>query len=293
MSAIKLSFTQKPANGPAMFKALVLPRKGFDVKVGLPDIQATWKGAKADPGALKEYLSTLSMEQGDVLPVLYPHVMAGSMHMNMLSHKSFPIRLLGAVHLKNQIKQHKPIPVDQAMDLHSAIGAYRLVEKGVEFDFTTSATVNGEVFWEETSIYFMAGKFGGKQNPSPEKSFELNKLEETAAKADWHVPADRGRRYAKITGDYNPIHMSSLAAKLFGFKRDIAHGFGVLAQGINQAGLASSDKAAIQVDVVFKGPVYLDSQVFLKQGVGSQATSFDIYCSENPKPSICAQISEL
>jgi acyl dehydratase len=219
--------------------------------------------------------------------------MAGSMHMNMLSHKDFPIRLLGAVHLKNRIIQRKAIHVDQVMDLHSEIGAYRLVEKGVEFDFTTTVMVQGETYWEEISTYFMAGRFGGKENPSDEKSFELNKLEETEDKASWHVPADRGRRYAKITGDYNPIHMSSLAAKLFGFKRDIAHGFGVVAQGIEQSDAIANDAAEIQLDVIFKGPVFLDSQVYLKQGVGEHQKSFDIYCGDNPKPSMCVAIKNL
>ena len=289
MSAVQLSFSQKPANGGAMFKALVLPRKGFDANVGLPNIQAVWKGAKADTVALKEYLSTLSLPSAESLPILYPHVMAGSMHMNMLSHKSFPIRLLGAVHLKNRIIQSKAIPLEQVMDIYSEIGSYRLVEKGVEFDFTTTVKVNDEVMWDEVSTYFMAGRFGGKETPSSETSFELSKLENGQDKGQWHIPANRGKAYAKITGDYNPIHMSSLAAKLFGFKRDIAHGFGVLAQGIDLSGLIGTDEA-VQVDVVFKGPVFLDSEVSLKMGEDTQSTRFDVYCGDNPKPSICAEV---
>ena len=35
---------------------------------------------------------------------------------------------------------------------------------------------------------------------------------------------DLGRRYAAISGDYNPIHLGALSAKLFGFKQAIAHG---------------------------------------------------------------------
>lgn len=292
MSAVQLQFDQKPANGGAMFKALVLPRKGFDAKTGLPQIQATWKGAQADKAALQQYLSTLGLPSSSSLPVLYPHVMAGSMHMNMLSHKSFPIRLLGAVHLKNRIIQSKPIGVDQVMDIHSEIGAYRLVEKGVEFDFTTTVKANDDVVWDEVSTYFMAGKFGGKDNPSPETSFDLEKLDTTENKGQWHVPANRGKAYAKITGDYNPIHMSSLAAKLFGFKRDIAHGFGVLAQAIELSDLVkeTAEKETLQVDVIFKGPVFLDSQVTLKLGVQPSSNRFDVYCGDNPKPSICAAI---
>ena len=293
MNAVELNFDIKPANGKAMLKALVLPRKGFDSNIGLPNIKATWKGASADSRALNEYLMTLNLEKGDTLPVLYPHVMAGSMHMNMLSHKAFPIRLLGSVHLKNRITQIKAIADDAVMDISSEIGAYRLVEKGVEFDFATDVYVNGEKVWEEISTYFQAGRFGGKENPSSEKSFELESLNNPQDCGSWHVPNNRGKKYAKITGDYNPIHMSPLAAKLFGFKRDIAHGFGVLAEAIEYSSSieqAGGLEKAIQVDVVFKGPVFLDSDVTLKQNKEQDANRFDVYCGTNPKPSICGAV---
>lgn len=293
MSAAELHFDQKPANGKAMLKALVLPRAGFDSSVGLPNIKASWKGASADARELNEYLQTLSLEKHDYLPVLYPHVMAGSMHMNMLSHKSFPIRLLGSVHLKNRIVQHQAIADDATMEIKSEIGAYRLVEKGVEFDFTTDVYVQGEKVWEEVSIYFQAGKFGGKENPSSEKSFELESLNQPQESGSWHVPNNRGKRYAKITGDYNPIHMSPLAAKLFGFKRDIAHGFGVLAEAIEYSSAieqAGGIEKPLQVDVVFKGPVFLDSDVSIKQNKEQDSNRFDVYCASNPKPSICGSV---
>lgn len=293
MSAAELHFDQKPANGKAMLKALVLPRAGFDSSVGLPNIKASWKGASADARELNEYLQTLSLEKHDYLPVLYPHVMAGSMHMNMLSHKSFPIRLLGSVHLKNRIVQHQAIADDATMEIKSEIGAYRLVEKGVEFDFTTDVYVQGEKVWEEVSTYFQAGKFGGKENPSSEKSFELESLNQPQESGSWHVPNNRGKRYAKITGDYNPIHMSPLAAKLFGFKRDIAHGFGVLAEAIEYSSAieqAGGIEKPLQVDVVFKGPVFLDSDVSIKQNKEQDSNRFDVYCASNPKPSICGSV---
>ena len=293
MSAAELHFDQKPANGKAMFKALVLPRAGFDSSVGLPNIKATWEGAVADTRELNEYLQTLSLEKHEYLPILYPHVMAGSMHMNMLSHKSFPIRLLGSVHLKNRIVQHKAIADDAIMEIRSEIGAYRLVEKGVEFDFTTDAYVHGEKVWEEISTYFQAGRFGGRENPSSEKSFELESLNQPQESGSWHVPNNRGKKYAKITGDYNPIHMSPIAAKLFGFKRDIAHGFGVLAEAIEYSSAieqAGGIEKSLQVDVVFKGPVFLDSDVSIKQNKEQDQSRFDVYCGSNPKPSICGSV---
>lgn len=287
MSSVQLEFNEKPGIAGPMFKALFTSRKGFDAKVGLPDIKATWKKANVDPVALQEYLGVLGMAESTTLPVLYPHVMAGAMHMHMLTHKAFPIKLLGALHLKNSIKQHQAIPVDADFDLESQMKGFRLVEKGVEFDFDTQLVSNGQTLWEETTTYFMAGRFGGKENPSSEKSFDLAAIENGQAESEWFIPADRGKVYAKITGDYNPIHTSKHLAKLFGFKRDIAHGFGVLAQAIEQTFKSAIFENA-QVDVIFKGPVFLESDVRVQRE--GDSGRFDIFCADNDRPSICVDV---
>ena len=43
-----------------------------------------------------------------------------------------------------------------------------------------------------------------------------------------HLPAGLGRQYASICGDYNPIHVSAIGAKLFGFHTALAHGMCVM-----------------------------------------------------------------
>jgi len=118
--------------------------------------------------------------------------------------------------------------------------------------------------------------------------------------ATWSVPKNRGKKYASISGDYNPIHTSKYLAKLFGFKRDIAHGFGILAQAVNQSELANKTNisaAKCQVDVIFKGPLYLENDASLKQAADvtsvAQEQRFDLFSGSNPKPSICASIKSL
>lgn len=44
----------------------------------------------------------------------------------------------------------------------------------------------------------------------------------------FQVPQGIGREYASLCNDYNPIHISSIAAKAFGFKSTIAHGMWVV-----------------------------------------------------------------
>ncbi|MDQ9817487.1 MaoC/PaaZ C-terminal domain-containing protein, partial [Acinetobacter bereziniae] len=43
-------------------------------------------------------------------------------------------------------------------------------------------------------------------------------------KAEWNILENTGRRYAKVSGDFNLIHIHAITAKAFGFKQAIAHG---------------------------------------------------------------------
>lgn len=299
ISSVSLNFDKKPRLAGPLIRALCLPRKGFKPEIGLPPIRASWSHLNIDYQALKNYCQTLGLKEGKHLPLLYPHVLAGGMHMHMLTHKAFPIGLLGAVHLKNKIRQIRPIKIDEVIKIDSELGEWRISEKGLEFDFSTFVSVNNQVVWSEVSTYFKKGKFPQTTKAkSEEASFELDTLKETYTGTDWLIPKDRGKTYAKISGDYNPIHISKTLAKLFGLKRDIAHGFGVLAQALASNGIDEITQGHTQLalDTVFKGPLFLEETASVKLAISDDnglEQGFDIYCGTNPKPSICAHLQVL
>ena len=77
----------------------------------------------------------------------------------------------------------------------------------------------------------------------------------------WRVDAGTGRRYAGVSGDVNPIHLSGLTAKALGFKRAIAHGMWVKARVL--AAVANRLPEAFTADVGFRKPLFLPSTVTL------------------------------
>ena len=81
----------------------------------------------------------------------------------------------------------------------------------------------------------------------------MGDLERVAA--TWRIPDDAGRRYAKVSGDVNPIHLSGLTAKAFGFKRAIAHGMWVKARVLGA--LSGRLPDALSLDVSFRKPLLL------------------------------------
>ena len=70
----------------------------------------------------------------------------------------------------------------------------------------------------------------------------------------WDLEAGLGRAYAKIAGDFNPIHMYAWSAKLFGFRQAIIHGMWSLAHA-----LAQVPAPVGEVNARFVRPVFIPS----------------------------------
>jgi len=82
--------------------------------------------------------------------------------------------------------------------------------------------------------------------------------------ATWRLGADAGRAYGAISGDRNPIHMSALTAKAFGFPRAIAHGMYTAARALADVGARRGDTYDWTVE--FAKPVLLPGRVDVTYG---------------------------
>jgi acyl dehydratase len=119
----------------------------------------------------------------------------------------------------------------------------------------TTASIDGERVWEEISTMLARRHVAGKR-PAIERGSrdEARLLCERTVDA----PANTGRRYASISGDYNPIHLFDRTAQWFSFKQCVAHGMWSLARCV---GLGESYLPAypLEIDAQFKLPIYLPS----------------------------------
>jgi hypothetical protein len=82
--------------------------------------------------------------------------------------------------------------------------------------------------------------------------------------AFFKLRADAGLDFAKLTGDFNPVHWVSRWARAFGFKNVILHGFGTMARAIealNRGLFAGNVDALEEIDVRFTRPLVLPARV--------------------------------
>jgi acyl dehydratase len=99
------------------------------------------------------------------------------------------------------------------------------------------------------------------------------------------VPGDIGRRYARVSGDANPIHMHPLAAKAFGQPTTIAHGMWTKARCL--AALEGELPAAYTADVRFKLPLRIPGRAAFAYRDGE----FTVHDARSGKPHLSGRIS--
>ena len=128
-------------------------------------------------------------------------------------------------------------------------------------DMVTEVTIpaeGDEVVWRQVSGFL--GK-GAKTEGLPAAADSAVKAagEPAANPAFVRVTQDTISAYAEASGDKNPIHVSKVGAKAFGFPSTIAHGMWSAAAML--AGMEGLVPEAARFEVEFGNPVRLPSKV--------------------------------
>jgi len=221
-------------------------------------------------GTVGAYARLCGFEPEQGVPITAPHILAFPLQMRLMLGADFPYPAMGLVHLHNRIRQHGRLNIGDRLTLTARPGRFLSHEKGQGFTLETTATRDGETVWEGSSLYLRPGRRGqGDPVPVPGGG-EADRLVET-----WTLPADLGRRYARVSGDANPIHTSALGARLFGFRRAIAHGMWTKARAV--AALSPSAPLDVaEVEVAFRAPLFLPGQVGLYAGPVRDIRDFEV-----------------
>ncbi|MGH8436027.1 MAG: MaoC family dehydratase [Pseudomonas sp.] len=223
-----------------------LPSRGLRCSIGV------------EPRHLARYRELCGFRDDGRLPPTYPHILAFALQMQLLTEKTFPFPLLGLVHLENRIRVLRPLGGLGPFSVSVQVENLQPHEKGAVFSLITRLEDQLGLVWEgDSRILCRALRLNGQ--PTERSEDEPLALSEIA---QWQAPADIGRRYARVAGDYNPIHLSALSAKLFGFPRAIAHGLWNKARALAALG-ERLPAAGYVVEVRFQKPLLLPSAATL------------------------------
>ena len=285
MATIELE--KAPSTMSLYYRAVASKKPGKMQGDSLPGIKANLRQVKADLKKLAQYRKVCGFANSGSMPVTYPHMLAFPLHMEILVNPLFPFPLLGLVHVRNDITQYRAIGNQEALDIECELAGPEPVVKGLEFSVITKISVDGKLVWESVSTNLFRCKTDVEDNKEKKQdSFNADIMDY------WDVPENIGRRYAKVSGDSNPIHLYSMTAKLFGFPRAIAHGMWSKAHAL--AKLEDQlPKSPFKVSVAFKLPVLLPNKVQFSASNTGDTIEFCLKDKNGEKPHLAGNIQTL
>ncbi|SOD64015.1 Acyl dehydratase [Streptomyces zhaozhouensis] len=260
MPTTDLTHLHPPGLLPSYARALLPRRRNPERPLPARTLRLT--PVPREPGRLREYARVCGFPAPATagrLPATYPHLSAFPLAMRLLTASDFPHPPLGLVHLANEITQLRPLTAEERLSVavRAAPGAPH--PRGTAFAVTaTVSDEDGAEVWRSASTYLHrhggAGGPGRGARPGPAER-ELNA---PTREESWPLAADLGRRYARVSGDRNPIHLYPLTARPFGFRRPIAHGMWSTARAL--AALDEALPEAFTARVRFRAPAPLPSR---------------------------------
>jgi acyl dehydratase len=218
----------------------------------LPNRTLTVAELPIDRSNVAAYAAVTGLRFGDAVPLTYPFVLTFPTVMSLITEFDFPFPAMGAVHVENHVTQHRPIAVTDTVGIRTRAENLREHRKGLLVDVVTDVSVGNDVAWHQvtTFLHQQRTSLSDEPKPPPQKQQKL-----PPPNSILRITAGQIRRYASVGGDHNPIHTSSIGAKLFGFPTAIAHGmFSAAAVLANIEGQLPN---AVRYSVKFGKPIML------------------------------------
>lgn len=225
--------------------------------------------------------ATVTSNEIDV-PLTYPQLLGFRMQLLLFLDKLFPFPAMGLVHMTNTVKQYSKIRSGLKVNVVVRLDDKLVIHpKGYCFDVicdiysTEQKDKKPLLIWSSVSTYLTRKSHKEDVKITYES---VMKESDTVDLADiqepWKLKGDLGRKYASVSEDYNPIHITAISASLFGFPKGcIAHGLWTSSKTIgvltaSSPSLVTTDdlspsKKYLEYYVEYKTPIFLPNTVIL------------------------------
>lgn len=284
----------RPPFLPAMGLGALLPSAGWQGKLGFPSFSFIWRDYRIGAALLQELQGLAGANDEattDRLLLLAPHVSGFRLTLAMLMHPHWPLPIWQALQLRNRLIRHRDVKVAYPSDLIAQATAWRVHDKGIELDVHAQLLQADDCAWESTTTFYYRGRFAP---PSTHGSIEGAALlsptidPALAPSAHWTVDGGRRLRYARLTGDCNPLHLLDAYARRTGFAAASAHPQRIAAQCL---GHLTKTSAPRQLDLWLNGPVYYNRAVTLRQMHSPEGEDFALWVEGDERAAMVGRLS--
>ena len=240
------------------------------VSAGL--IQARYRLDRIDIDHVRRYGNAFGFPPGPV-PLTYLYLLAQRAQLATMLDRAIPFRIVGLIHVSNELAMQCEVRTDAPLMLVTTLSMPEPGANGaVECLLETVASADGQTVFTCTSRYLIKrGQRGKHALASPSVAPMGDVI------GEWTVTADAGRRYAALSGDWNPIHLWPWSARLMGMHAPIIHGMETMAR-VCAAFEQSTNRRITSLACHFKRAVPLDTSATL---IACEVPgSFVVLCSD-------------
>lgn len=259
-----------PSMGPRLVLR-VLSKRPRAAPGGVPGpLRSEFVLAGLDVEHVERYAAALGFAPGTV-PLTWWYLPVQRAHMATLLSDAFPYRLAGIVHVENELTAHAAAPPATPIHIATRIEILPPTSSGAVYcTLETVGSANGAPIFTSTSKYLavrgQGGGKGGRSAPAVQPGAPID---------SWTLSPSSGRAYARISGDWNPIHLTRWSARLMGLPAPIIHGMQSLAKTCAALEKAEGRRVA-RISVRFTAPVPLGSKAELT--AGSEPGRYLLFC---------------
>jgi acyl dehydratase len=236
----------------------------------------------------------------------------------LFTDKAQPFKVVGLVHVANNMQVNQWVNANATVTISCRFGRVWSHPRGYMFNVLTTVTqhcatkqetsddaeADAQVIMTIDSHYLARQAqvltTGLPTYPTPViQAYDESQI----VTSQLPLPSDLGKVYAKISGDYNPIHLHPLSAKLFGLKRHIAHGMWTKAKTFStftkqlwadaiKQNVSPPFPQPLTIDVQFLQMLYLPGQVDIRmQDNGTEVLGW-VVSADRPKPYLQMRIGK-
>lgn len=240
----------------ALFKR---DRPSRDAPFALPEIVHAMPAPA--PAALARYNALLGYAP-DRLPLTFFYLPTQRAHLALLLCAGFPYRVMGMIHVENAMRLHRRADARTPLRLVTRARVDAPTRSGARFVHLETTGLDGARAVYSCSSTYLAPA-GGRKDGGRGPAQALAGASEVVG--SWHVGPACGRAYARVSGDWNPIHLGRWPARLLGLRAPIIH-------GMHSVGRAAAVIEAVQgapvtaIAAAFRAPVALGSDLVLSYG---------------------------
>ena len=282
-----IEVTETPSLAATFFRALGTGAKRPGLVKSLPQVELVLPRVEINSQHVGKYSALCDFKMGQGVPLIYPQLLTFPLVTAYMCSPECPWPAMGTVHLANTIEQHKSLQAGDVVRVEMGTGSLFAHAKGQVFTLDLRILRGDELVWSATQSLL---RVGVKETSGEPYASQIQADAPLSCQTEFSAPADMGRRYGAVSGDRNPIHMAALSAKLFGFKRAIAHGMWTNARALSFL-LPTTPVEQARLAVEFKTPLYLPGRAALWSARNGTTALFEVRDAKGQKPHLRGQLS--